>query len=126
MRRSWWAFRWLRESAPQFDRLDGAQETLTSYGDETDLDQTLVATLTSVLSDTKVNTVRYGLVLEDTVHANPAWRALEPEQAIEEMARSQLGRVLNAEEIELIAGFLRTLTGEYRGATLSDPAGPSS
>jgi hypothetical protein len=76
-----WAFRWLRESAPQFDRLDGAQETLTSYGDETDLDQTLVATLTSVLSDTKVNTVRYGLVLEDTVHANPAWRALEPEYA---------------------------------------------
>ncbi len=76
-----WAFRWLRESAPQFNRLDGAQETLTSYGDETDLDQTMVATLTSVLSDTKVNTVRYGLVLEDTVHANPAWRALKPEYA---------------------------------------------
>ncbi len=37
-----WAFRWLRESAPQFNRLDGAQETLTSYGDETDLDQTMV------------------------------------------------------------------------------------
>ncbi len=76
-----WAFRWLRESAPQFNRLDGTQETLTSYGDETDLDQTLVGTLTSVLSDTKVNTVRYGLVLEDTVHANPAWRALKPEYA---------------------------------------------
>ena len=75
------AFRWLRESAPQFDRLDGAQETLTSYGDETDLDQTMVATLTSVLTDTKVNTVRYGLVLENTVHANPAWRALKPEYA---------------------------------------------
>jgi hypothetical protein len=76
-----WAFRWLREGAPQFNRLDGGQETLTSYGDETDLDQTLVATLTSVLSDTKVNTVRYGLVLEDTVHANPAWRAQKPEYA---------------------------------------------
>ena len=76
-----WAFRWLRESAPQFNRLDGNQETLTSYGDETDLDQTMVATLTSVLTDTKVNTVRYGLVLEDTVHANPAWRALKPEYA---------------------------------------------
>jgi hypothetical protein len=73
------AFRWLRESAPQFNRLDGAQETLTSYGDETDLDQTMVATLTSVLTDTKVNTIRYGLVLENTVHANPAWRALKPE-----------------------------------------------
>ena len=54
------------------------QETLESYGDETDLDQTLVGTLTSVLSNTKVNTVRVGGVLEDTVHANPAWRALDP------------------------------------------------
>ena len=76
-----WAFRWLRESAPQFNRLDGTQETLTSYGDETDLDQTIVATLTSVLTDTKVNTIRYGLVLENTVHANPAWRALKDEYA---------------------------------------------
>ncbi len=76
-----WAFRWLRESAPQFNRLEAAQETVSSHNDETDLDQTLVGTLTSVLSDTKVNTVRYGLVLEDTVHANPAWRALKPEYA---------------------------------------------
>ncbi len=76
-----WAFRWLRERAPQFNRLDGTQETLESYGDETDLDQTLVGTLTSVLSNTKVNTVRVGGVLEDTVHANPAWRALDPSYA---------------------------------------------
>jgi hypothetical protein len=76
-----WAFRWLREVAPQFDRLDGAQETEESYGDETDLDQTLVGTVTSVLSNTKVNTIRVGGVLEDTVHANPAWRALDPEYA---------------------------------------------
>jgi cytochrome c peroxidase len=53
-------------------------------------------------------------------------RAETLEQAIEEMARSQLGRVLNAQEIELIAGFLRTLTGEYRGEILSDPTEPSS
>jgi hypothetical protein len=76
-----WAFRWLRERAPQFDRLDGEQETLQSYGDETDLDQTLVGTLTSVLSNTKVNTIRFGGVLEDTVHANPAWRALNSDYA---------------------------------------------
>ncbi|MGH9386246.1 MAG: carboxypeptidase regulatory-like domain-containing protein, partial [Vicinamibacterales bacterium] len=76
-----WAFRWLREIAPQFNRLDGAQETESSYGDETDLDQTLVGTLTSVLSNTKVNTVRVGAVTEDTVHANPAWRALHPAYA---------------------------------------------
>jgi carboxypeptidase family protein len=73
-----WAFRWLTERAPQFKRLDGTQETLESYGDETDYDRTMVGTLTSVLTDTKVNTVRLGFVFEDTVHANPAWRALDP------------------------------------------------
>jgi cytochrome c peroxidase len=50
-------------------------------------------------------------------------RAQTLEQAIEEMARSQLGRVLTAQEIGLIADFLRTLTGEYRGHVLSDRAG---
>jgi cytochrome c peroxidase len=50
-------------------------------------------------------------------------RAETLEQAIEEMARSQLGRILTAREIGLIAGFLRTLTGEYRGQPLSDGAG---
>jgi cytochrome c peroxidase len=52
-------------------------------------------------------------------------RAQTLEQAIAEMARSQLGRVLNEREIGLIAGFLRTLTGEYRGRPLSDRAGSS-
>jgi hypothetical protein len=76
-----WAFRWLREIAPQFTQIDGAQETPSSHNDETDLDQTLVGTLTSVLSDTKVNTFRVGGVIEETVHSNPAWRALKPEYA---------------------------------------------
>jgi cytochrome c peroxidase len=52
-------------------------------------------------------------------------RAQTMEQAIEEMARSQLGRVLTERDIELIAGFLRTLTGEYEGRPLSDRAGSS-
>jgi hypothetical protein len=76
-----WAFRWLIETAPQFNRLDGAKETKTSYGDETDKDQTLVGTLTSVVSDTKVNTIRFGATLESTVHSNPAWRSFKPEYA---------------------------------------------
>ena len=76
-----WAFRWQREGAPQFNVLNDAQDTLTSQDDETDLDQTLVATITSVVSDTKVNTIRYGAVLEDTVHSNPAWRALSGDYA---------------------------------------------
>jgi cytochrome c peroxidase len=49
-------------------------------------------------------------------------RAATLEQAIEEMGRSQLGRLLTTEEIGMIAGFLRTLTGEYRGHPLSVPA----
>jgi hypothetical protein len=76
-----WAFRWLKETAPQFRQMDGGQETVTSHNDETDLDQTIVGTLTSVLSDTKVNTLRYGGQFEDTVHANPAWRAFNDDYA---------------------------------------------
>ena len=34
------------------------------------------------------------------------------EEAVDRMAKSQLGRTLTAEEIDLIAQFLRTLTGE--------------
>jgi cytochrome c peroxidase len=49
-------------------------------------------------------------------------RAQTLEQAVAEMARSQLGRVLTEREIGQIAGFLRTLTGEYRGRPLSDGA----
>jgi cytochrome c peroxidase len=49
-------------------------------------------------------------------------RAQTLEQAVREMARSQLGRVLTEEEVRQIAGFLRTLTGEYRGRPLSDGA----
>jgi cytochrome c peroxidase len=35
--------------------------------------------------------------------------------AVRTMARSQLGRSMTEEEIGLVVGFLRTLTGEYRG-----------
>jgi carboxypeptidase family protein len=75
------AFRWLRESAPQFNVLDGARDTLQSNDDETDLDQTLVGTWTTVVSNTKVNTVRGGLTKEQTTHSNALTRALQPEYA---------------------------------------------
>jgi cytochrome c peroxidase len=42
-------------------------------------------------------------------------------QAIDAMARSQLGRVLSQNEIELIADFLRSLTGRWRERPLSRP-----
>jgi hypothetical protein len=61
--------------------LDDPRQTLESNDDETDLDQTLVATLTSVFSNTRVNTVRAGLVKEQTTHASALWRALDPAYA---------------------------------------------
>jgi len=76
-----WAFRWLRESAPQFNVLDGARDTVESNDDETDLDQTLVATWTTVVSNTKVNTIRAGLTKEQTTHSNERLRALKSEYA---------------------------------------------
>src|SRR6185503_18655944 len=76
-----WAFRWLRETAPQFNVLDGARDTVESNDDETDKDQTLVGTWTTVVSNTKVNTIRAGLTKEQTVHANALLRAVDPAYA---------------------------------------------
>jgi cytochrome c peroxidase len=44
------------------------------------------------------------------------------ETAVDLMARRQLGRALTAAEIDLIVRFLHTLTGEYRGRSLAQPA----
>ncbi|MPY89942.1 MAG: c-type cytochrome [Luteitalea sp.] len=49
-------------------------------------------------------------------------RARTLTEAVQEMARSQLGRPLTDEHIDLIIKFLRTLTGEYNGKPLSDQA----
>jgi cytochrome c peroxidase len=43
-------------------------------------------------------------------------------EAVEIMARSQLGRELSREENDLIVRFLGTLTGTYQGRTLSGPS----
>ena len=71
-----WAFRHLREYAPQFFVITG-NETPQSHDDETDLDQTVVGTWTTVVSNAKVNSVRFGGTFESTVHSNPLARALE-------------------------------------------------
>src|SRR5262249_4836908 len=41
------------------------------------------------------------------------------DQAVETMAKVQLGRRLTAEEARAIVAFLRTLTGEYEGKPLN-------
>ncbi len=69
-----WAVRWLREGAPQFPVV-GSRQTLDSTQDETDLDQTAVGTLTSVLGNTRVNTVRVARTWEHWWHGNACFRA---------------------------------------------------
>jgi hypothetical protein len=69
-----WAVRWLREWAPQFFTFPN-RSTLQSYQDETDLDQTAVGTLTSVLSNSRVNTLRVARTWEHWWHGNECFRA---------------------------------------------------
>jgi hypothetical protein len=72
-----WAVRWLREWAPQWFTI-GNRQTLESYQDETDLDQTAVGTLTSVLGNSRVNTVRFARTWEHWWHGNACFRAQGP------------------------------------------------
>jgi cytochrome c peroxidase len=48
-------------------------------------------------------------------------RARTLEEAVDIMAKAQLGRELAPEEIGLIVDFLHTLTGEYQGRPLRMP-----
>jgi cytochrome c peroxidase len=50
-------------------------------------------------------------------------RAPTLEDAVDIMARVQLGRTLSRKEIALIVQFLHTLTGDYQGQSLADTAG---
>jgi hypothetical protein len=72
-----WAVRWLREWAPQWYTV-GTKQTLDSTQDETDLDQTAVATLTSVLGNSRVNTLRFARTWEHWWHGNACFRAQGP------------------------------------------------
>ena len=71
-----WAIRYLRESAPQFPTGFGDRTTLESLQDETDLDETAVGTLTSVLGNSRVNTLRVARTWEHWWQGNPCTRAL--------------------------------------------------
>jgi hypothetical protein len=76
-----WAFRWQREVAPQLQGEGPLPEVLKTDGDEVDKDQTFVGTLTSVIGNTKVNTLRLSRVHEVFTQAQPLSRAQQPEYA---------------------------------------------
>jgi hypothetical protein len=67
------AVRWLREWAPQWYTF-GDRQTQQSYQDETDLDQTAVVTMTSVLGNARVNTFRFARTWEHWWHGNACFR----------------------------------------------------
>ncbi len=68
-----WNVRWLRESSPQKNQIipvGTRQVTEAASREESDVDQTVVATLNSSLGNTRFNTIRFGFTQEDVAFAN--------------------------------------------------------
>jgi len=79
-----WGVRWLREYSPQFNQIinpAGQAATLNASREEDDLDQTAISTVNSVLSNTRVNTLRVGWTQEDVAFANPCFNGNGRNQA---------------------------------------------
>src|SRR5262245_21858113 len=68
-----WAVRWLRESSPQTNQYTLTNITRANAEEEADVDWTMVGTLSSVLSSTKVNTLKLSYTHEDVFFANPGY-----------------------------------------------------
>lgn len=75
-----WGVRWLRESSPQFNQIIG-NVTLEAAREESDVDQTIVGTLNSVLGNTRVNTLRLSWTREDVSFGNPCFNSNGRNQA---------------------------------------------
>lgn len=72
-RNNTYSVRWLRESSPQVNQIIPTatqQVTLAAAREESDVDQTLSTNLNSVLSHTKVNTLRVTWTRENVAFAN--------------------------------------------------------
>ena len=67
--------RYLREFSPQFNQIIGSRTTQEASREENDHDDTVVATLDSVLGDTMFNNFRFSFVREDVAFANPVFNA---------------------------------------------------
>jgi len=75
-----WAVRYLRETAPQFPVVPNARTLPAAFQDETDIDETAVGTLTSVLGNSRVNTFRLARTWEHWWHGNSCTRGLGNER----------------------------------------------
>lgn len=80
-----WGVRWLREDSPQFNQIINPTATnlatLEAVREEADLDQTVVGTLNSVLSNNRVNTLRLAWTQEDVSFGNPCFNGNGRNQA---------------------------------------------
>ena len=86
-----WAIRWLRESSPQLNQIVPAvytapiavtlPVTANASREENDVDQTLVATLNSVLGGNRLNTLRVNFTQEDVAFANANFNGNGQDQA---------------------------------------------
>src|SRR5437764_5501452 len=65
-----WAIRWLRESSPQTNQFPSINWTRARSEQEQDVDWTMVGTLNSVMSNTKVNTLKISYTHEDVFFGN--------------------------------------------------------
>ena len=66
-----WGLRYLRESSPQSNQYDATNWGPGRQQSETDIDWTLVGTVSSVIGSTKVNTFRLSGTSEDVFFGNP-------------------------------------------------------
>ena len=73
-RNNTYSVRWLRESSPQQNQIIGAV-TAAAARSEADVDQTLATNFNSVLSNTKVNTVRLTWTRENVTFGNACYNA---------------------------------------------------
>ena len=86
-----WAVRWLRESSPQLNQIVPAvlvapvvgtfPVTQNASREENDVDQTIVGTLNTVLSNNRLNTFRLNFTQEDVAFANPGFNGNGQDQA---------------------------------------------
>jgi outer membrane receptor for ferrienterochelin and colicin len=68
-RNNTYSIRWLREQSPQLNQIIGSV-TPAAAREESDVDQTVSASVNSVLSNTKVNTIRLAWTRENVAFAN--------------------------------------------------------
>src|SRR5688572_1884926 len=69
-----WGVRWLRENSPQYNQIID-NVTLDASREEFDVDQTVVGSMNSVLSNTRANTLRLAWTRENVAFANPCFNS---------------------------------------------------